>query len=72
MLCRYASEWEGSLVAIYCEFGDTWNPVPGSRLHDKESQLCKRMQEGKTEYEATVQHVNSLQQDILTSQLPKV
>ena len=72
MFCRYASEWEGSLVIIYREFGDTWNPIPGSRFHEKESQLCKRMLEGKAEYEATVQHINSLQQDIFASHLPKV
>ena len=72
LMCRYASEWEGSLVAIYREFGDTWNPIPGSKLHDKESQLCKRMQEGKAEYEVTLQHTNELQQEIFASRLPKV
>lgn len=71
-MCSYASEWEGSLVAIYREFGDTWNPILGSKLHDKESQLCKRMREGKAEYELTVQRTNELQQEIFASQLPKV
>ena len=59
-------------MAIYSEFGDTWNPTPGSKLHDRESQLCKRMQDTKAEYEATVEHVNSLQGEIFASQLPKV
>ena len=59
-------------MAIYSEFGDTWNPTPGSKFHDKENHLCKRMQDSKAEYEATVQHVNTLQEDIFSSQLPKV
>ena len=44
LMCSYASEWEGSLVAIYREFGDTWNPIPGSKIHDKESQLYRKHQ----------------------------
>lgn len=46
--------------------------MPGSKLHEKEIQLCKRMEDGKTEYEASVRYINSLQQDMLGSQLPKV
>lgn len=72
VLYRCASEWEGSLIAIYSEFGDTWNPTPGSKFHEKENHLCKRMQDAKAEYEATVEHVNCLQKETLTSQLPKV
>lgn len=59
-------------MAIYHEFGDTWNPMPGSKLHEKEIQLCKRMEDGKADYEASVQYINSLQQDMIGSQLPKV
>lgn len=46
--------------------------MPGSKLHEKEIHLCKRMEDGKAEYEASVQHINSLQQDMIGSQLPKV
>lgn len=72
LLHRCASDWEGSLIVIFHGFGDTWNPIPGSKLHEKENQLCKRMEESKAEYEATVQHINDLQQDVFASQLPKV
>ena len=46
--------------------------MPGSKLHEKEIQLCKRMEDGKAEYEAAVQHINSLQQDMIGRQLPQV
>ena len=46
--------------------------MPGSKLHEKEIQLCKRMEDGKADYEASVQYINSLQQDMIGSQLPKV
>lgn len=68
----FASEWQTSMLAIYREHGDTWNPSPGNKLHEKEVQLCKRMEESKAEYENTVDHVNTLQNDIFASQLPEV
>ena len=46
--------------------------MPGFKLYEKEAQLCKRMEDGKTEYEMSVHHVNSLQEDMLGRQLPKV
>lgn len=67
-----ASEWQSSLLAIYRECGDAWNPTPGSKLYEKEMQLCKKMEESKTEYESTVDSVNTLQNDIFASQLPQV
>ncbi len=66
------SEWESSLLAIYSESGDSWNPTPGNKLYEKEIVLCKRMEEGKAEYEASVKQTNALQQDLLSGQLPQV
>lgn len=66
------SEWETSLLAIYCESGDSWNPAPGNKLYEKESVLCRKMEEGKADYEASIDHTNALQLEILTVQLPEV
>lgn len=66
------SEWETCLLAIYQEEGDSWNPGPGNKLHEREMQLSHKVSEGKQDYEATVKLVNASQKDIFSSQLPKV
>lgn len=40
-----ASEWEGSLLALFKEHGDTWNPTPGNKLYEREQLLSKKMAE---------------------------
>ncbi len=70
--CSLTAEWEGSLLAIYQEQGDSWNPAPGNKLHDKEALLSKKVEEGRAEYEAAVRQTNNIQTDILTNQLPQV
>ena len=59
-------------MAIYSEEADSWNPTIGNKLYERETILCRRMEEGKTEYEAIVLQTNALQSDILGSQLPQV
>lgn len=71
---RYHSctaEWEGSLLALYREYGDSWSPAPGNKLYEKEQLLTRKVQEARSEYEATVTHVNSLQHDVFLRQLPQ-
>lgn len=72
---RYYSttaEWEASLLAIYSESGDSWNPTPGNKLYEREALLCRRMEEIRAEYEDMVDQTNALQQDSLGTQLPQV
>lgn len=59
-------------MAIYQEQGDSWNPTPGNKLHEREMQLSRKVVEGKEDYEAAVEQINLMQQDIFSSQLPKV
>lgn len=66
------AEWEASLLAIHSEGGDSWNPAPGNKLYERETVSCRKMEEGKVEYEGVVDQTNVLQQDILGSQLPQV
>ena len=70
--CSFSSEWEGSLLAIFNESGDSWNPTPGNKLYEREAALCRRMEEGKAEYEGMVDQTSATQQDILGTQLPQV
>ena len=72
LFTSFTSEWEGSLLAIYAESGDSWNPAPGNKLYERELVLCRRMEEGKAEYEAVVDQTNALQQEILGTHLPQV
>ena len=65
-------DWEVVMLELYHEQGDSWNPAPGNKLHDREAQLSRKVQESKEDYEAAVQYVNLLQQDVFTSQLPGV
>lgn len=43
--CSCSAEWEGTLLALYREVGDSWNPTPGSKLYEKESLLARKMDE---------------------------
>ncbi len=58
-------------MAIYGESGDSWSPAPGNKLHERETILCRRMEEGKAEYEAMVSQTNALQKEILGTTLPQ-
>ena len=47
--CRSsAAEWEGVLLALYREVGDSWNPTPGNKLYERETLLAKRMDEASS------------------------
>ncbi|XP_064384154.1 uncharacterized protein LOC135333176 isoform X2 [Halichondria panicea] len=65
-------DWEVVMLELYHEQGDSWNPAPGNKLHDREAQLSRKVQESKEDYETAVQYLNQLQQDVFTSQLPGV
>ena len=43
--CSATAEWEGSLLALYREVGDTWNPTPGHKGYEREALVAKRMEE---------------------------
>ena len=43
--CSATAEWEGSLLALYREVGDTWSPTPGHKGYEREALLAKRMEE---------------------------
>ena len=60
------------MLELYHEQGDSWNPAPGNKLHDREAQLSRKVQEGKQDYEAALEHLNQLQQDIFKRHLPGV
>ena len=59
-------------MAIYSESGDSWSPTPGNKLYERETVLCRKMEEGKADYEACVNQTNAVQQDVLSVQLPQV
>lgn len=72
IFCSVVGDWELVMLELYQEQGDSWNPAPGNRLHDREAQLSRKVQESKEDYEAAVDYLNQLQQDIFSNQLPKV
>jgi len=67
-----SAEWEGTLLALYREVGDSWNPTPGSKLYEKESLLARKMDEARAEYEQNVVGINTMQHEAFLSQLPQI
>ncbi len=39
------AEWEVSLMTLFREFGDTWNPTPGNKLYEREQLLSRKVAE---------------------------
>lgn len=67
-----AAEWEGTMLALYREQGDSWNPAPGNKLYEKEAALTRRRDEARLEYEGAVGEMNAVQNECFTGQLPRI
>lgn len=71
-MCSVVGDWEVVMLELYQEQGDSWNPAPGNKLHDREALLSRRVEDSKDDYETAVQCLNQMQKDIFASQLPLV
>ena len=58
--CSATAEWEGSLLALYREVGDTWNPTPGHKGYEREALVAKRMEEVRITVRLSHHHTHTI------------